>query len=187
MRGTSFLQLFFSLLKTCFKEQGWVMGRQREQGRKKVGFFVAFHFSEQTCCTSWLSPSWTPPVCPWPQPWKHWDQGGVQPSRQWASQSTISWLTLNPFLMVGTAVERLLLFFPKLFYLLTQPAVLYSRAILSYPRLRNCNFSYVFFTSISLWLITRHKLTQKCLPSIFLYWKQKEESSTYACELKFPK
>lgn len=114
MRGTGFLQLFFSLLKTCFKEQGWVMGRRGEkQGRKKVGFFVAFHFSEQTCCISWLSPSWTPPVCPWPQPWKHWDQGGVQPSRQWASQSTINWLTLNPFLMVGRAVEWLLLFFPN--------------------------------------------------------------------------
>lgn len=77
-------------------------------------------------------------------------------------------------------------FFPKLFCLLTQPAVLYSRAILSYPSLRNCNFSYVFITSISLWLITRHKQTQKCLPSIFLYWKQKEETSIFACELKFP-
>lgn len=71
-------------------------------------------------------------------------------------------------------------FFPKLFYLLTQPAVLYSRAILSYPRLRNCNFSYVFFTSISLWLITRHKLTQKCLPSIFFVLKT-ERRDFYIC------
>lgn len=70
-------------------------------------------------------------------------------------------------------------FFPKLFYLLTQPAVLYSRAILSYPRLRNCNFSYVFFTSISLWLITRHKLTQKCLPSIFFCTENRKKRLLY--------
>lgn len=114
MRGIGFLQLFSACWRLVSKSKAeWWAGGERNRGRKKVGFFVAFHFSEQTCCTSWLSPSWTPPVCPWPQPWKHRDQGGVQPSRQWGSQSTINWLTLNPFLMVGTAVERLLLFFPN--------------------------------------------------------------------------
>lgn len=87
--------------------------------------------------------------------------------------------------------ERLcsdLCFRSKPFYLLTErAAALCSRVILSQPNLRNCCFSYVFITLMSLWVITRHKLGQKLLPSSFFVLKTKRRDFYICLGTKVPR
>lgn len=90
------------------------------------------------------------------------DNGALKPL-------SVGSLFLNPFSCDRNGYGVISVFLPKCFYLLIEPAVLYSIVILSHPNLRNCHFSYVFITPISLWVITRHKLGPKLLPSSFLY------------------
>lgn len=106
----SFLQLVEDLFHRARLSDGQA---GREAGARRKWFFVAFHFSEQTCCPSWLSPSWAPPVCPWPQPWNAetreefsiLDNGALKP----LSIGSL-WIL---FLTAGPAVEWLLLSFPN--------------------------------------------------------------------------